>query len=261
MGGQEDRYDNYKKTRDVLLRGIANAKVEVNKSYDTGTGHLLAQYEQSRTDLNTHLGAAIDAGNQWASLGLTAYQQMTQQQTDPNAALNTYLNSADYKLFYGGEGGAGGDPNKSALERFKESPDYQFRLNQSLNAVNRRASVGGYLNTPRLSQELISQAGQTASQEWGAYSDRLSNNYQSYANRLGQSAQIGFQAMQGNQQMQGQLGTGLASMSQAYGQNMSDWGRWRGEQLANAELAIGNVNAQYYLTKEGGSAQGWMGKV
>lgn len=268
MGGDAPAFEELRKANLSLLGGIRDAEIEVDKAYGKGTGQLLEQYTQSRTDLTTYLGQAISDGNQWASAGLEAYEQMNQANTDPMAGLTTYLNSADYRLFYGGEGGAGGDPNQSALERFKESPDYQYRLNQSLDAINRRASVGGYLNDPRLSQELMAQGGEMASQEWGAYNDRLAANYNAYNSRLASTAQIGFQAMQGNQQIQGQLGTGLASLSQAYGQNLSDWSRWQGEQHANAKLARGNADAQYRLVRaamfapsSSAAVQGWMAKT
>lgn len=268
MGGESPFDASLKKANRDILRGINDAQKEVGSSYNQQTASLLDGYQTARKDLSTYVGAAIQSGDYWAKQGYDAYTQMNKNFSDPTAAMNNYLNSADYKLFYGGANGAGGDPNKSALERFQESPDYQYRLNSTMDAINRRASAGGYYNDPRLTQELMDQSGKMASQEYGAYNDRLTNNYNTYNTRLGQTAQIGFNAMQGNQQLRAGLGQGLASLSSGYGQQMAESQRWYGEQMANSDLAKGNANGSYSLVKAASQApsassatQGWLGKL
>lgn len=256
MGGDSPAVSNLKKANSSLLAGIGQAQAYAKEGSGQQVAILNNAYLQANDALNTHVNAALQAGEQWAQVGLKAYQDLNQGYSDPNAALSTFLDSADYKLFYGGENGQGGDANKSALDRFKESPDYQFRLNQTLDAMNRRASSGGYSNDPRMAQELMAQGGEMASQEYGNYATRLGAVYNQYNTNKQQAATLGFNAMQGNQQLRLGLAQGLS-------QNYSNWGAAQTavssnyyDSMANAELAKGQANAQYRLTRAAMSAPG-----
>lgn len=121
---------------------------------------------------------------------------------------------------------------------FKESPGYQYRLNQGMNSVNNAAAAGGMLGTPSHQQYAGDMASNMASNEWNSYlqnalglygqglkgqeginqtgynaSDSLAN---SLANNLAQQGNLAYSSAQHDNQADsdffGGLAKGAASM-------------------------------------------------
>lgn len=268
MGGESPYLEEIRKANKSLLSGISEARGAITSTAQNMNTNLTLGYNEANKALDQYFNQAIQDGNKWAQTGYEAYQKMNQGVNDPQAGLSNFLNSADYKLYFGGQNGQGGDPNASALDRFQASPDYQFRLNQQNDAIRRQASAQGYQNDPRLQQELMSQSGQLASQEYNNYFQRLNSVYNNYNTNLQGTAALGFNAMQGNQKLQADLGTNKANLASGYGQGLASTSQWYGEGMANSYLARGNADASYRLVRAAAFApnqaptvQGWLGKI
>lgn len=87
-----------------------------------------------------------------------------------------------------GLNGAGG--NARAETAFKVSPGYEFRVNQGLDALDRRAASRGMLASGNNQIDTLDYAGGLASQEYGGWLDRLAGQQEFGANVAGQQAGI-----------------------------------------------------------------------
>lgn len=123
--------------------------------------------------------------------------------------------------------------NSGDYSSFKESPDYQFTLDQGFKGLDRSAAARGGLYSGGHSADLVNYGQGAASQQYGNYYNRLASLAgvgQTAANSLGgfgQNAanQIGYNAIQG--------GNNRASSYQAQGNNNSQFAAGLGGSLAN----------------------------
>ncbi len=126
---------------------------------------------------------------------------------------------------------------------FQASPDYQFRLNQGLDAVNKSAGAGLMRNSGRTLKALNDYGQGMASQEWNNWYGRRMGENQDQWNRLSQVAGLGSgansMAVNANQ-------NAANGMSQQYG-NIGQ---------ANAAAAMQGYNGLANLVGQGAMVYG-----
>lgn len=126
---------------------------------------------------------------------------------------------------------------------YKESPGYQFKLQQAMNAGNNAASAGGMLGTPASQQQNMQMGNDIASQDYNDYMQNLMGAF-----GMGQQGQQKFQE-QGYGASTGygeNLGNVLGSQGQlAYNAAAGDNQR-RGNNWANLFKTAGTF-APYFL--------------
>ena len=168
------------------------------------------------------------------------------------SALQQILDSPEMQLLYGQTSAA-----QTPQERFQASPGYQFAVDQGIQARNAAASSAGYLNSPRLAQELTAFGTGMANQEYGNYQTNLSNIFNRYSDRLSQIAGLGANAAGQQAGIQSQSGNVLAGLSQIQGQNLGDvsfqtggllsqLAANQGSNLANVNMGLGTGIANAY---------------
>lgn len=168
--------------------------------------------------------ASFAAGQRAAAINEARYQQARKQ-------LQPYLRSGRgaqdiiSRLF-----GLDGQP--ADMSAFQESPGYQFRLQQGLDAVQNSAAARGGLFSGATGQALSNYGQQSASQEFDNYLNRLFGLSQQGANTAANLGSLGA----GN-------AAALGNIAMNQGQNQADaiqnqWNAWGsiGDQAASAAL-------------------------
>lgn len=142
--------------------------------------------------------------------------------------LNPYMKAGqealgDYQATLGEGGGMAG---QNMVNKFKQSPGYQFQMQQGLNAINRSAAARGLAGGGGTSKALQEYGQGLANQEYGQYQ-----------NRLGQLAGMGQQSA--GQAFQGALGTGqyLGSLGAQYAGDIGSAYGGMGQSAANSIMA------------------------
>lgn len=241
-----------KSKRKALEEANRQAGIAINQGYDTalgalGTGEkaLNAGYEKGTAERKAAAAGMTDV----AQKGFDAQQNMWTPWTVPG--LNAY-NQIDTLL---------NDPQgyNTILAKYQQSPQYQFQLQQSLDAVKRSAAAtGNRLGGAQLSA-LSDRAGDVAGQSFNSWLDRL----QTMAN-------TGFNAQSNLAQARNNLTTGQTNALQ-YGdtsafdiakgkdilginQQRGDIGIQRGSDMANLALGRGQISANYHMA-QGANAQ------
>lgn len=221
------------------------------------------QYNQSRQDMMPWLTTGTSALNTLGGLyGLnTQAQQPAAQSYGTVGNYMPYNGSFDMELAPDGSGPIGnaqygqavsfapltGDEgadvinqtNQNRYGSFFESPDYQYRMNESMRALTARNSALGIQDSGAAQRSAIQQAGNLASGEF--------NNY---ANRLAALAGVGQTAAQNS----AQLGAGMANnIGNALTNNASN--------LASSYQNRANAQSGLYgsLANLGGNVLGYYG--
>jgi hypothetical protein len=149
-------------------------------------GFLKEGYETGRGDINQAIGAYA-----------------------PLATLGAGYNKAG-SLYNDALGVNGPQGNAAATSAFQAGPGYGFAFDQGMDALNRRRSAGGMLNSGNADIDAIKFGQGTANQE-----------YQNWLANLQKSGAMGLAATQGAAQGQGQGYTNLANLAQQYGLNQT----------------------------------------
>jgi hypothetical protein len=149
-------------------------------------GYLTGAYNTGRGDINQAIGAF-----------------------DPLKNLGAKYNQAG-ELYNDALGVNGPGGNANATSSFQAGPGYQFQFDQGMDALNRRRSVGGMLNSGNADIDAIRFGQGTANQE-----------FQNWLANLQKSGQMGLQATTAAAQGQGQGFTNLANLAQQYGLNQT----------------------------------------
>lgn len=206
-------------------------------------------YDQSRADNEPWRQVGISALGKLAKIyGVSPQSLMPSYNSGTGVAGNF---GGEYSLGDGGVMGNAGTqnlPNQTApadndpFADFYASPDYQFRLKESMKAIERSAAARGNLRSGATMKAVGADAGARASSEWNSYVDRLSS-----LAGVGQSATASNAA----------LGQNFANnMSQNY----TNAGNARASAYANTGNAINsgvtNVAAAYLYNKGYGQKTG-----
>lgn len=107
----------------------------------------------------------------------------------------------------------GGGVQNRLGESFKESPGYQFALQQALSGGNNAAAMGGQLGIPAHEQANMATAQGLASQDYGNY---MQNQMGLYGQGLQGEQQLNQQGFEANKGYADTLGTSLSQQG-AYG--------------------------------------------
>lgn len=124
--------------------------------------------------------------------------------------------------------------NSGDTSSFKESPDYQFAFNQGLQGLDRSAAARGSLFSGGHSADVMKFGEGLASQNYGAYYDRLSK-------LAGQGSSTA---------------SGLGSLGQQYANNVGQIGINNANNMASSYQQSANANSQL-AGSLGGSFNKW----
>lgn len=136
-----------------------------------------------------------------------------------------------------------------------QDPGYQFRLQQSEQAINRANAAQGGRYSGRAAQELAGNAQNMASQEFGAAASRAQAADQASMARAGMQAG----AYGGLASMQANAGQGMASQQTGMGDRLGSLFTGTGSQLANAYQGIGGNLANTATNTAAGVANAYAG--
>jgi phage gp37-like protein len=141
-----------------------------------------------------------------------------------------------------------GPAGSAGTEAFRNTPGYQFQMDQGLDAVNRTANARGLLGSGNTTTDLLKYSQGLADQTYGSYLSRLSPLMQMYGQGIaGQAGGLTNQANLANTQgaARATLGTGLGSgMAGIYGQA----GQMPLAAAGQKAGIIGNMGSQYAQT-------------
>ena len=178
---------------------------------------------KGKTEGLGYLDTALNSALPYLQQGTALYQPYTQTGGQANTA---YANAL-------GLNGAAG--NASATAAFQSAPGYQFQLNQGLDALDRRASAHGMLNSGNTNADTINYAQGVANQGYGDYLSRLQG--------------LGSQGLQATQGQAAGLGS-ISNLYQGIGNNKSNVTTGVASQQANAFQNAGQQQAA-------ATANGW----
>lgn len=117
--------------------------------------------------------------------------------------------------FFGGDASAEA-PSTPDYSAFYQSPGYQFRLNQGIQALDRSAAARGRLNSGAQSKALMRFGQGLASQEFGNYTNRLA---------------------------------GLAGVGQTATNTLANLGAHTAANVGNTQMRAGNARAAGYINQ------------
>lgn len=185
---------------------------------------------------NKQAGAAKDAG----AAGLAASQAAIEEQ---RAAREQFQrNIAPYLTSGTGALGTIGALNAGDFSAFQASPDYQFRMDQSLQGLDRTAAAQGGVSGGGADADRIALAGGLASGEYNNFYNRLYN-----LAALGQNAAVGAGSMgqQTASNIGNLLGQGAAAQGNAAIGSANAWSNAAGGLAGLAGQYIGSRQTSY----------------
>jgi len=201
-------------------------------------------------------GGAGDANKEYQKYLNKAMDEMRQHETQGRQDITGYTQQAlgyeqPYReagqeglqgymatLGYGGKGAQQG-----AIDKFTESPGYQYALNQGLTAVQRGEAASGMTGSGAEQAELQKRGQGMAQQEYGGYQDRLAN-----------LAGMGQQSSSRASQLAYGEGGELANLGYGYaGQESNLYGQM-GESAAESQMAQSSGLGKFLGTAAGGIA-------
>ena len=137
--------------------------------------------------------------------------------------------------------------NGMDFTKFYDSPDYQFRLNQSLQALDRGAAARGGALSGNAMQAGITRAGDLAANEFNNYWNRrmqLVNGGSNAANSLMGAGNTATQGMANAYQNAGDArASGILGTTNSIINGLGDFGNWWGSRSPSSQ-GIGLTNAQ-----------------
>jgi hypothetical protein len=161
--------------------------------------------------------------------------------------------------------------NSGDYSSFKESPDYQFTLNQGLQGLDRSAAARGSLYSGGHSADVLNFAQGLASQNYNNYYSKLAGLAQGGQNAAsnlgsvgtGNAAAIGgYLTNSGNAQAEGYINSANAT-SNMMGQLAGAYGMWKGNQapppVTASSYGNGSVLQGGTYTGNGSLATSWPG--
>lgn len=143
----------------------------------------------------------------------------------------------------------GGNVQNQLGENYKQSPGYQFKLQQGLAAGNNAAAMGGALGTPMHQQQSMQLGNDIASQD---YNDYLKNQMGLYGLGLGGEEGVNKMGFEANKGMADTVGNALSQQG-AY--------QFAGQAGKNAANAQNSGNLFSGLGMAASSAMPWFLKM
>lgn len=247
-------------------KGFKDAKKNLNKGfkglkkdYARGLSSIEKGAETARDDLTYGRDEGVGALTEGRDAALSYYDPFVESTA---GAAGMYSDAI-------GLGGA--DGNARAEEAFQVTPGYEFRVNQGLNAIDRRAASRGMLASGNTAIDTLDYAGGLASQEYGTWLDRLAGQQEFGANIAGQRAGLQTGTAAGLAGLYSGTGTGLAGVATnaatqraAVQTGRGDVKMGLGERMADLSYAtrLGRAGVQGdYLAGKDGSAANAIGAI
>lgn len=171
--------------RTDALASLDKGREAIGAGRDAGLLALGRGYSQARDDLNTNLSGAIARFDPYVKVG--------------RQALDGYSDSIGLN---------GQEGRDRAYAGYEASPEYRVRTEQGTDAAMRAASAAGALGSGNTLSAVAKIVQDEAAKDYGRHQDRL----------LGLSDR-GQQAVGSQAQLQTQLGTNLAGLSQGEGRD------------------------------------------
>ncbi|MDX1736844.1 MAG: hypothetical protein R3261_01310 [Alphaproteobacteria bacterium] len=174
--------------------------------------------------------AAQNAANQANKVALDIFNM----QRKDNAPFRNTGVSALYQLAaldgvdYNGAPGTAEQRRNTALQRFYNSPDYQYRLTQGINALDKSAAARGRLQSGDHVKSVIGYSGDLASGE-----------YNNWRNSLRSMAGVGQVAAGANSAAAG-------AYASSVGSNLMSAGATRGSAYANQAASLNGLISDIY---------------
>lgn len=215
-------------------KGYKSAKKELRKGFKGLKKDYAAALNQISTSADTARGD-VTAGR---DAGLATFQPYA----ETGAAGSTMYNNG---LGLNGEAG-----NTAAVDTFRTSPGYDFRMDEGLTALDRRAASRGMLASGNNSIDTLTYAGGLADQEYGTWLDRLKGQQDMGVGVAG--AQAGLYSGAGGQLAD--IATGAGTKNAAIKTGRGDVRMGYGEKLADlgyaTRLGRAGVEAGYLAGKD-----------
>lgn len=140
------------------------------------------------------------------------FEQMATMPSNPDYQLNTMQYGAAQPVSTNAVA-TSQNPQQSAMGQFFQSPDYQFRMNEAMRALNARNAALGIQDSGAAQKAALQQSGNLASGEFNNYANRLSALAGVGQTAAQNSAQLG-SAMAGN--IGNALANNAANLSSSY---------------------------------------------
>lgn len=235
----------YKGAKQDLNQGLQGLKTD----YASALRALEAGTAGASNSINANRDAGINAVYQGSSLGagaITDGRDASERAVIAarDAALGEYAGYGDSGTAAGGLysdalGLGGGVGRTRAESAFRTSPGYAFRLNEGLDAIDRRAASRGMLASGNTLLDTAAYAGGLADQEYGTWLDRLMGERDFGFNAAG--ARSGIRTNAGGQlaDIYGNAGAGLADVYGNAGSQVGGMYDAAGARLADVNMTGG----------------------
>jgi hypothetical protein len=219
--------------------------------------------KRARRDQRKAIGRATATAKQYGAEAEQFQQPYYNQGVDQLNRLNTLQNQGyfDPQQFTNAEQEPDYGTYQPQQFDFQTDPGYQFRQQQGQQAIEGGAASRGLQLSGATQKALARYSGQLASSEYGNAYARYMQNRQQGQNEFQDTrdflrnkyttnrAQNYNQFLNQQQQRDNQFNrmSGIASMGQAAGNNLSNIRGGTGSDIGNLQLGLGNVNAGYNL--------------
>lgn len=137
---------------------------------------------------------------------------------------------------------------------YKESPGYQYRLNQAMNAGNQANAAGGMLGTPQNQEQNMQTAGDMAGADFEKYMQNVMGIYQGGIKGQEGTATRGYDASGRMGDAAGGVEAGKASMDYNQADSDAQDRKKRWENLASGIGAAGTAYNSYNQTNNQGQS-------
>ncbi len=149
---------------------------------------------------------------------------------------------------------SGGVQNKLG-ESYKQSPGYQFKLQEALRGGNAAAAAGGRAGTPMAQQQQMGIANGLASQDYGDY---IKNQMSLYGQGLSGNEGLNQQGFEANKDYANTLANTLAQQGEYGYQGQKGMNEARGTNRSNIFSGLGMAAGGLAGGPLGAAAGGWL---
>lgn len=200
------------KSGEMTAQAAADARARYDEGVEKARAENAQYHDRGRGDLEDYYGKGQEYLDPYRAAGKTG--------------LDAYLDSLGL--------GAEGSQDK-IIDKFRNSPGYQYALDQSERRLERKLNARGMNNSGAFARALQENAMGLADQNYGAYQDRLNGLAGAGQNAATNSAQGAFQT-----------GQNLNNNEQYYAGMNSNLRQGQAQSAAESALAEGNARVSAY---------------
>jgi hypothetical protein len=147
------------------------------------------------------------------------------------------------------------------MDDFEADPGYQFRMDEAMKALNRRAAAQGMTNSGSTLKELARFGQNLASQEYGNAYNRFNNDYQNARNRYNDNFQRKYNSFNNIANFGRDANAAITNAGNNYSTRVSSNVMGLGNSKASNEINRGNAMKDLWKMgfQAGGAAMGARG--